>query len=94
MSVKYQKNKGRRLKRYFTDIKIESYDINLWWYPKHRKWMKLNYDNSSYQNYVPCKSIRSFRRKLRKWKRMKLVPKGTRFILVNRFEGFNATGNV
>lgn len=62
MKLRYQKPKGRRLKRYFWHITA----CRMWYVPEADKWMADTSGFSYFRNNVPCKTVRAFRRHLRK----------------------------
>ena len=41
-----------------------------------------------------CKSVKSFRRKLKKWSKNSDIPKGTQLVLVSSFKGMEVYGKI
>lgn len=80
--MRYEKHKNARLHKRFCFI--TNLD-GLWWVPAYRKW--VTYDqvgDNSCQTNIDCRSIRAFRRHLRKHPEIK-----GKAILVSRFIGYN-----
>jgi hypothetical protein len=82
MKLKYEAIKGQRINYMFCGITTFE---NGWWYNIDLKKWELNpkhglYNRSSHQ---PCRSLKAFKRKLKK------LPKGVEFILASRFKNHN-----
>jgi hypothetical protein len=99
----YQKTRRQRIKssRFVTCI-IDFNDVENqnWWYT-NKGWKKLNSSGSKrfdlatddiiwYSSGTEVKSVKAFRRKLRKWSGM--LPKGCVLRLVSHFEGYDVVG--
>lgn len=59
-----------------------------WWYSHGTKSWVFNPDsgNAPYGTHQPCRTVKAFRRHLKK------APKGVRFVLLNRFPKHNVCG--
>lgn len=87
MPLQYEKPKGSRLKRYFLDIHT---DQNYWYNCDLRRWEHQNeveWGKHIYSNCASCKTVRAFRRHLRKNPEMK-----GKLRLVNRYIGYDVFG--
>lgn len=66
MKIIYKKSKGTRLKKQFLDITVD--EVSIWWVPQMKQWYAI--DNipkgMHYQSWCPCKSVRAFKRHVRK----------------------------
>jgi hypothetical protein len=95
MKIRYEKPKGRRFKRYFLGIQpIDKYnseeDTQYWYNYTLGKWQHNNeLDRTcSFSNaFWPCRTVRAFRRHLKKHPEMK-----GKLRLVNRYIGYDAYG--
>ena len=86
--MKYQAIKSSRIKYGFMGITTFEGE---WRYHKDlHEWVNhddnYEWDGSGYSSHQPCKSVRAFRRKLKK------CPKEVEFILVSRWIGHNIIG--
>ena len=77
----FQKPKGQRLYKRF--IWITNFN-NLWYVESIRKWILTPPIDGDYSNCVSCKTIRAFRRHLRKHPEIK-----GKAVLVSRFKGYD-----
>lgn len=63
--MNFQSPKGRRLNRYFDSVQVKG----MWYVPEIDTWLDAE-DKAlreiSFQNYAPCKTLRAFKRHLRK----------------------------
>lgn len=85
MGLKYEKPKGQRIKRYGLGIHLRT--SNLWYNNNLKRWEIPKFGKYEYSNYVRCKTVRAFRRHLRKNPNIKGDA-----ILVNRYIGYNVYG--
>ena len=88
MTIKYEKPKGSRIKRYF--IGIETKNTELWWDCDKRKWfygIENKDPESTVSNHVPCNTVRAFRRHLKKHPEIR-----GQATLINRYIGYNVYG--
>lgn len=85
MKINYQANKGQRIKHNFLS---GFQNNNGWWYnQKHKLWEYLpNLSLNEYTSHRKCKSIRAFRRMLKK------APYGVTFTLNNKWFGHDIIG--
>lgn len=87
--MKYQKQKGLRIKRYGTGITIFDNNANYWYYPHLHNWVDENEQpevvGKDCANYEPCRSLKAAIRKVNKAS----VPKGTVFTLRSRYVGYD-----
>lgn len=68
---------------------------NYWYeYEVSDKWMLYDDipEELSRSTCAPCKSVKAFRRKLKKWS--KYLPKGTKFILASKIVGNDVYGRI
>ena len=82
MKLKYEAEKSGRLKR-LGFMGVTSYDQSLWWC-RELGWTKE--PKTCWSNYAPCRSVKAFRRMLKK------CPKGVEFTLVSRYMGYSVSG--
>lgn len=85
MKLKYKAKKGQRVNYLFMGMTTFEND---WWYIEDlKKWVNnpkdLPYNKSTHQ---PCKSVKAFKRKLKK------APIEVEFILVSRWKDCNVIG--
>jgi len=78
--MKFEQCKGNRLHKQF--IWITNFS-NLWWSPAKNKWVEKPED-SCYSNCKKCRSLKAFRRHLRKHPEIR-----GKAILVSRFIGYD-----
>lgn len=83
MKLKYEARKKTRINYMF--MGFTTFEQG-WRYDDDENRWEQNPDNCSYGNYESCRSMRAFRRKLKK------APKGVEFILVSRWKGYDVTG--
>lgn len=101
MAIRYQQQNRTRIDRvgFFsaTNIGQGPYDAGrekYWWSKDHGEWLPLDDprprpDGISSHVYG-IRSKRAFRRRLKQWS--KYLPKGTPFVLVSRWRGYNIYG--
>jgi len=83
MKLKYEAKKQSRINYRFMGFTtfeegwVYNYDMNKW---------EKNPSNCNYGINEPCRSVRAFRRKLKK------APKGVEFLLMSRWEGHDVIG--
>jgi hypothetical protein len=83
MSLKYEKPKGQRFKRYFLHVQVK--DPAMWWDCTNRIWVRdPDLSRGDFSNSAPCRTVRAFRRMLRKNPCIK-----KQAWLVNRYIGFD-----
>lgn len=88
MKLRFEKPKGQRLHKRF--VWISQFE-GFMWADKSRKWVRI--ENipkirlESYSSCAPCKSVKAFRRHLKKHPEIK-----GKAVLVNRFVGYNVYG--
>lgn len=97
--IKYQQKKGRRIKNFkFLWVDIKGYHMllpnKIWvdndtFYENKAVLPKYQYSSSGSH---PIRSLRAFRRNLRKWS--KYLPKGTKVLLISRYIGFNVYATI
>lgn len=93
MKIKYNKPKGQRVNRFFTGMTCETKDgETYWYYDKHDKWCTTKEDREQYNgmcgNYNNnIHTLKTAKRKIKKYS--KYLPKGTMFILSNRYVGYD-----
>jgi len=90
MKLKYQAKKGSRIKYRFMGVQIEREPgSTMYWYVERiHKWSNdPPWDEEGISNTAPCKSVRAFRRKMKKWK--KELPSGIYFRLISRWVGYD-----
>lgn len=81
-------NKNFKIQRYFRCINIRQY----WYLEDEKRWVKYHdlieqgYQGS-YSNMVHCRTVKAFRRKVKKWS--KYLPPGTEYYLVNKYLNFD-----
>jgi hypothetical protein len=85
MKLKYEARKGTRINYRFMGITTFE---QWWWYNRDfDKWeFTAQLGKGDYTTCQRCRSVKAFRRKLKK------APKGVEFIFVNRWAGHNVTG--
>ena len=85
MKLKYEAKKQTRIKHRF--IGFTTFEDGWWFNHNTNKW-ELNPKewNAGYTSHQNCKTVKSFRRKL------KAAPLGIEFILVSRWVGFDVIG--
>lgn len=86
MKLRYEANKGQRIKYMFMGVCAWGF----WWLHKTRKWVGLDEANSykeDYGSHAPCKSVRAFKRMLRKHPQIK-----GQAVLVSRYVGHSVHG--
>ena len=87
--MRYQKQKPYRLKRYF--IGIQDTNNSHWYNEDLKKWeheSQAQFGKYSYSNrFKPCRTVRAFKRHIRKHPYMKGKLK-----LVNKYMGFEVYG--
>lgn len=93
MGLKYQRSKGSRIKssRFRGVTTFDGY----WWVRKENKWIHNadpNCVGARGSGYFRIRSVRAFRRNLRKWS--KYLPKGVKFILISRYKNCDVTGTI
>lgn len=91
--MRYERQKPYRLKRYFVGIFAlfdekgnsywYNYDLKRWEYDTEAQWEKYSYSNL----FGPCKTVRAFKRHLRKHPYMR-----GKLRLHNRYFGFDVYG--
>ena len=86
--MKYQANKRSRINYGF--IGITTRESGWWYHESTKQWMNHNMpyyesDGKGFSSHQDCNSVRAFRRKLKK------CPKGVKFILVNKWVGYDVT---
>lgn len=65
MSIEFEAPRGQRAHRYFWGVGLVG--SNLWWNRNKRVWEPLNTSKDCcYSNIAPCRTLRSFKRMLRK----------------------------
>ena len=84
MKLKYNKQKGLRIKYKFMGFQTYS---DLWYNDTLSRWENPEWGKYSYSNTEPCRSVKAFRRKLKK------CPKGVEFVLGSRYVGYDVTGH-
>lgn len=93
MKIKYDKQKGQRVNRYFRGMRCESKDNKTYWhYHEEDKWY-LN-EESRDKPYHRCgnynNNIHTLKTAIRKIKQYALyLPKGTVFKLSNKYVGYD-----
>ena len=86
MKIKFEAPKGRRMKKQFLDIHL---DTDNWfefaYFPESKEWREMgNYRGETYScNYCRCRSLKAAIRKIKKWN----FPKGTKFRLYSYWRG-------
>lgn len=80
MKLVFEAPYGRRLHRYFNGIQLESYN-NLWWSYDDKRWMPLKHIKGPASTSAPCKTLKAFKRHLRKHPELHGLP----VVLTNRF---------
>ena len=87
--MRYNAQKGKRIKGRF--LGLTSLDKG-WWYNVDLKTWEYNpnMEHYHYSSSQFCRTIRSFRRKLKQMKDMK----GVSFVLTSKFVGYDATAKV
>ena len=91
MKVKYNRIRGHRLNKYF--IGVENYSGKYWWSIEKQKWVEdneLEYHGCISNINSNIKSVKAFKRHLRKWS--KYMPEGTEFVFVSRYVGYDVIG--
>jgi len=83
MKLKYEARKRTRINYRF--MGFTTFEQGWWHNHDENRWEK-NPSNCNYGSHEPCRSVRAFRRKLKK------APKGVKFILVSRWKGYDVTG--
>ena len=83
LKMKYDKPKGQRLKRYFRCINATN---GLWWVPELNEWSEFS-TGMDMQNFCPCKTVRAFRRHLRKHPEIRGCAE-----LVSVYDGYDIKG--
>ena len=90
MKLNYECKKGFRIKHTFLGMYV-SYESNfsgIWFDKTDKKWKYINDipKGHDYSNHVNVKSVKAFRRQLKK------APYGIKFVLSSRFVGHNVYG--
>lgn len=87
MKLKFNAPKNHRVHYRYSGIEIQTIDENDWWYEnctnKWYKWEDIPKERDWISSTQPCKSLRSFRRKLKQLR--EYLPKGTEVRLIGRF---------
>lgn len=100
MKVRYQAPKGKRIKkgtfkrvggkrlRYFTGLESgDKEDNRLWWHYRLKRWVKLD-DYAS--GIMTCNhAIKNVKQAIRHLNKHDEIPKGAKFVLKNRFTGYD-----
>jgi len=85
MKLRYNQSKGNRINSQMHGF--ESVNCEWLWNKELKKWAKnIETGKYSYSSHCPCKSVKSFRRKL------KAAPKDVEFRLWNKYVGYNVFG--
>lgn len=79
--MKYQKQKGKRIKRYGWGIQADG----LWFSDIYKKW-DAEIPDGSYSNTMSCRTIRAFKRALKKYP----ILKG-RARWINKYVGYDVS---
>ena len=93
MKIKYDKPKGQRINRYFFGMRCVSENgESYWYYYKHDKWCTSQEDKDTYNgmcgNYnTNIHTLKTAKRKIKKYSMY--IPKGTKFILSNKYIGYD-----
>lgn len=83
MKLKYQKEKGSRIKNVMF-FGMTHTGFGLWYEEETRTWKEDA--NPPCSTHAPCKSVRAFKRMLR------TAPKGKKFVLSSRYVGYDVYG--
>ena len=85
MKLKYEEQKGFRINYKFMGFSTHEQG---WWFSNNsNKWEKNpEAGENGYSSHQDCKSMKAFRRKLKK------APKGVKFYLVSRWVGYGIDG--
>jgi hypothetical protein len=85
MKLRHQAIKGKRISYNF--MGFTTFESGWWFNFNTNKWEKnTKASKKGYSSYQDCRTVKSFRRKL------KSAPKGVEFILVSRWIGNNVIG--
>ena len=85
MKIKYEAKVNTRINYRF--MGITTFEDGWWFDHNIRRWSKNpKAGKEGYGSHQPCRTMKAFRRKLKK------APKGVEFILVSRWVGHNITG--
>lgn len=85
MKLKYKSSKGSRINYNF--LGFTTFEKGWWFNYNSNKWeINPEVGIKGYSSHQPCKSVKSFRRKLKK------APYGVNFILVSRWKGCDVFG--
>ena len=84
--MRFEAPAGERVHRYFWAVALtEITEDNLWWNRTIRKWEPYNTNKDhEYSTHAPCKTLRAFKRMLRKHPEIK-----GRCVLVNKYKGLD-----
>lgn len=91
MKIKYEAPKTLRIKNYGF-IWVVCNAVGYWWSEYDKKWMPLSDIKGECCNTFRVKSVKAFKRRLKEWS--KYMPKGTKFILVSRWVGYDVEGMI
>lgn len=84
MKLKYQAKKGNRVKYRF--MGMTTYD-DVWFNNNTNRWeQNPKIGENEYCSHQSCRSVRAFRRKLKK------APNGFKFVLESRWRGYDVFG--
>ncbi|KZX78266.1 hypothetical protein A3715_10385 [Oleiphilus sp. HI0009] len=84
--MRFEAEKGERLHRYFWGVTTNTPE-RLWWNQDLKKWEEYPTKNCNYSTHAPCRTLRAFKRMLRKNPELK-----GRCVLVNKYKGFDVYG--
>lgn len=91
MKIKYNKLKSQRINYNFINVICNNQEY--WWSYKQKRWDKPENIQGEFSNSsCPVKTVKAFKRRLREWSQY--MPKGTKFILVSRWAGYDVEGMI